>query len=58
MADPLTEDEVREMFALQGDESIEGLTDSIVLNDAYMSGDAALVRKLIVEIKQNRSSNL
>jgi hypothetical protein len=52
----LSENEAREMFALQDDDSIEGLVDSINLNDAYMSGDAARVRELIAEIKQARAS--
>jgi hypothetical protein len=53
-AEPLTANELAEMFSLQDDESIEGLVDSINLNDAYMRGDAAAVRQLMSEIKRRR----
>ena len=56
-APPLTEAERQEMFALQADESLEGLVDSIKLNTAYVEGDVARVRQLIAEIKQARSKS-
>jgi hypothetical protein len=54
---PLTESEMREMFGLQQDESIERVVDSINLNTAYVERDAAKVRGLIAEIKLRRSQS-